>query len=86
MGIDERQRSAPSGQLLTGNGDATNDDVLHVSEIVEFSSTGSSSGAQRRRQPGPRVGPRHDAHGPFDYAAIDDVKNNLSVYRLPTEE
>jgi hypothetical protein len=77
-------RFAPNGDLLTANGDAVNADVLHPSEIVEFtvwgqfvreynvdSSQGGAFGLDTLR----------DAK--FNLAVIDDVTNNLTVYRQP---
>lgn len=75
-------RFAPNGNLLTANGDAVNADVLHPSEIVEFTTAGrfvreydvdSSQGGA--------FGLDTLNEGPFNYAVIDDVTNNLSVYR-----
>jgi DNA-binding beta-propeller fold protein YncE len=76
-------RFAPNGNLLAANGDAVNADVLHPSEIVEFtprgrfireydvdSSQGGAFGLDTLRE------------GPFNYAVIDDVTNNLTVSRL----
>jgi DNA-binding beta-propeller fold protein YncE len=76
-------RFAPNGDLLTANGDAVNADVLHPSEIVEFtrwgqfvreydvdSSQGGAFGLDILRD------------GPFNYAVIDDVTNNLTVTTL----
>jgi DNA-binding beta-propeller fold protein YncE len=76
---------APDGNLLAANGDAVNADLLHPSEIVEFTkggefvreynvdaSQGGSFGLDTLSEP--------DA--PFNFAAIDDVTNNLSVYQL----
>ena len=76
-------RFAPNGDLLAANGDAVNADILHPSEIVEFtpegefvreynvdSSVGGAFGLDTVRE------------GPFNYAVIDDVTNSLSVYRL----
>jgi len=77
-------RFAPNGNLLAANGDAVNADVLHPSEIVEFtpwgqfvreynvdSSQGGAFGLDTLRD------------GKFNFAVIDDVTNNLTVYRLP---
>jgi DNA-binding beta-propeller fold protein YncE len=78
-------RQAPSGHLLTANGDAVNADVEHPSEIVEFTTEGqfvreynvdSSQGGAF----GLDVG-----HGLGDYAVVDDVSNTLSVYHLPIQ-
>jgi hypothetical protein len=79
-------RFAPNGHLLTANGDAVNADVEHPSEIVEFTKFGhfvreynvdaSQGGAFG-------LDAVSDSDGRFNYAAIDDVSNSLSVYRLP---
>ena len=79
-------RFAPNGNLLTANGDAVNDDVLHPSEIVEFTrwgqfireynvdaSEGGAFGIDTRTD--------DDDYG-FNYAVIDDVTSNLLVTRL----
>jgi len=76
-------RFALNGNLLAANGDAVNADVLHPSEIVEFttwgqfvreynvdSSQGGAFGLDTLRE------------GKFNLAVIDDVTNNLTVYRL----
>ncbi|HLN48906.1 MAG TPA: hypothetical protein VK251_05310 [Steroidobacteraceae bacterium] len=78
-------RFAPNGNLLTANGDAVNADVLHPSEIVEFTPWGrfvreynvdaSQGGAFG-------IDTRTDPYG-FNYAVIDDVTNNLLVTRRP---
>ena len=73
-------RFAPNGHLLAANGDAVNADVLHPSEIVEFTaqgefireydvdaSQGGAFGLDTLRQ------------GPYNYAVIDDVTNSLTV-------
>ena len=78
-------RLAPNGNLLAANGDAINADTVHPSEIVEFtkrgrfvreynvdSSQGGAFGLDTQR----------DSDGGFNFAVIDDVTNNLSVYRL----
>ncbi len=80
-------RWAPNGDLLAANGDAVNADILHPSEIVEFTiwgqfvreynvdaSQGGAFGIDTVRD--------RDAH--FNYAAIDDVTNSLSVVQIPT--
>jgi DNA-binding beta-propeller fold protein YncE len=79
-------RFAPNGHLLTANGDAVNADLVQPSEIVEFTKQGrfvrqynvdaSQGGAFGLDTE------RHSDDG-FNYAAIDDVTNSLSVYRLP---
>jgi DNA-binding beta-propeller fold protein YncE len=76
-------RFAPNGNLLAANGDAVNADVLHPSEIVEF-----TVGGQFVREynvdasQGGAFGLDTLPEGPFNYAVIDDVSNSLSVYRL----
>jgi DNA-binding beta-propeller fold protein YncE len=76
-------RFAPNGDLLAANGDAVNADVLHPSEIVEFTRWGefvreydvdSSQGGAFGLDTLPE--------GPFNYAVIDDVTNNLTVTSL----
>ena len=81
-------RFAPNGDLLAANGDAVNADVVHPSEIVEFTKSGrfvreynvdaSQGGAFG-------LDTVADSDGGFNYAAVDDVTNSMSVYRLPTE-
>ena len=80
-------RFAPNGHLLTANGDAVNDDVLHPSEIVEFTKYGQFVGEYDvDASQGGAFGLDTTRGGAFNYAAIDDVTNSLSVYRLPTED
>ncbi len=76
-------RFAPNGNLLAANGDAVNEDLLHPSEIVEFTVWGrfvreynvdSSQGGAFGLDTAPQ--------GPFNYAVIDDVTNNLSVSHI----
>jgi DNA-binding beta-propeller fold protein YncE len=81
-------RFAPDGNLLAANGDAVNMDLLHPSEIVEFTIWGqfvreynvdaSQGGAfGLDTVPGNYAG--------FNYAVIDDVTNNLEVTDLPVD-
>ncbi len=78
-------RWAPNGDLLTANGDAVNGDMLHPSEIVEFTiwgqfmreydvdpSQGGAFGIDTVLAPDAR----------FNYAVIDDVTNSISVVHL----
>jgi hypothetical protein len=78
-------RFAPNGNLLTANGDAVNAGILHPSEIVEFtiggqfvrqynvdSSQGGAFGIDTVADP--------NVH--YNYAAIDDVTNNLTVTHI----
>jgi hypothetical protein len=77
---------APNGNLLTANGDAVNGDPSHPSEIVEFTKSG-----QFLREFNVDAG-QGGAFGiatvlsgtpPFNFAAVDDVPNVISVYFLP---
>ena len=78
-------RFSPNGNLLTANGDAVNADAAHPSEIVEFTKSGefvreynvdaSEGGAFG-------IDTLSDRDAPFNYAAVDDVTNGLSVYHL----
>jgi hypothetical protein len=76
-------RFAPNGHLLAANGDAVNADVLHPSEIVEFTRHGqfvreyNVDSAQ-----GGAFGLDTVARGPFNYAVIDDVANSLTVSKV----
>jgi DNA-binding beta-propeller fold protein YncE len=76
-------RFAPNGHLLTANGDAVNADVLHPSEIVEFTIDGQFVREYNvDSSQGGAFGLDTLSHGPFDYAVIDDVTNNVSVSKL----
>jgi hypothetical protein len=78
-------RLAPNGDLLTANGDAVNSDNLHPSEIVEFTKYGHFV-RQYNVDSGPGgafgLDTQNAANAGFNYAVIDDVTNNLSVYGL----
>jgi hypothetical protein len=77
---------APNGNLLTANGDAVNADATHPSEIVEFTKSGefvrefnvdaSQGGAFG-------IAALLSGNPPFNFAAVDDVPNVISVYSLP---
>jgi hypothetical protein len=76
---------ALNGNLLTSNGDAVNGDPTHPSEIIEFTKSG-----QFVRQFNVDAG-QGGAFGiaavlsgspQFNFAAVDDVPNVMSVYRL----
>jgi DNA-binding beta-propeller fold protein YncE len=76
-------RFAPNGDLLTANGDAVNADVLHPSEIVEFTVWGQFVREYNvDASQGGAFGLDAQRDGPFNYAVIDDVTNGISVYRL----
>jgi hypothetical protein len=76
---------APNGNLLTANGDAVNADATHPSEIVEFTKSGefvrefnvdaSQGGAFG-------IATVLSGDPPFNFAAVDDVPNVISVYSL----
>jgi hypothetical protein len=73
-------RFAPNGHLLAANGDAVNADVLHPSEIVEFTTHGEFVREYNvDASQGGAFGLDTKDHGPFNYAFIDDVTNNLTV-------
>jgi hypothetical protein len=73
-------RFAPNGHLLAANGDAVNADVLHPSEIVEFTTRGEFVREYNvDASQGGAFGLDAKAHGPFNYAVIDDVTNSLAV-------
>jgi DNA-binding beta-propeller fold protein YncE len=80
-------RRAPNGDLLTANGDAVNGDVLHPSEIVEFTRWGHFV---REYDVDPSQGgafgldTRFSPDAAFNYAVIDDVTNTLAVSRRPS--
>jgi hypothetical protein len=76
---------APNGNLLTANGDAVNSDPTHPSEIVEFTKSGefvrefnvdaSQGGAFG-------IATVLSGYPRFNFAAVDDVPNVISVYLL----
>ncbi len=81
-------RFAPNGHLLTANGDAVNGDVLHPSEIVEFTRSGRfvreyDVDASQGGAFGLDTVLGREAR--FNYAAVDDVTNSLAVTRLPPD-
>jgi hypothetical protein len=79
---------APNGHLLAANGDAVNGDPFHPSEILEFTKTGQFV---RSYNVDPAQGGafgldavlKHE--GGFNYAAVNDINNTISVYHLPVE-
>ena len=78
-------RSAPNGNLLTANGDEVNADAMHVSEIAEFTRWGEFVREYNvDANPGGSFGidtVLGESRG-FNYAAIDDVPNSLTLSRL----
>jgi DNA-binding beta-propeller fold protein YncE len=76
-------RFAPNGNLLAANGDAVNADVLHPSEIVEFTTGGEFVREYNvDSSQGGAFGLDTLRDGKFNLAVIDDVTNNLTVTRL----
>jgi hypothetical protein len=76
-------RLAPNGHLLAANGDAVNADILHPSEIVEFTTHGEFVREYNvDASQGGAFGLDTKKHGPFNYAVIDDVTNSLTVSTL----
>jgi len=76
---------APNGDLLAANGDAVNADVLHPSEIVEFTRTGKFvTQSNVDASQGGAFGLATVLFGSttFNYAFIDDVANDLVVTRI----
>lgn len=78
---------APNGDLLTANGDATaNADPTHPSEIVEFTRSGRfvrEYNVDAGQGGAFGLDTVFDSDGGFNYAAVDDVTNSISIYRLP---
>ncbi len=79
-------RFAPNGNLLTTNGDAVNADVLHPSEVIEFTRNGKfvleyNVDASQGGAFGIDTVLTEAAIN-FNYAVVDDVTNSLAVYRL----
>jgi hypothetical protein len=77
---------APNGDLVTANGDAVNPDPTHPSEIVEFTKEGkfvseSNIDASQGGAFGLAVLP---SHKPFNFAAVDDVPNTVTVFTVPS--
>lgn len=81
---------APNGDLLTANGDATmNADPTHPSEIVEFTRSGRfvrEYNVDAGQGGAFGLDAVRDSDGRFNYAAVDDVTNSLSVYRLEVDD
>jgi hypothetical protein len=79
-------RFAPNGHLLAANGDAVNADVLHPSEIVEFTTRGEFVREYNvDASQGGAFGLDTKSSGRFNYAVIDDVTNNLTVSTVPSD-
>lgn len=79
-------RFAPNGDLLAANGDAVNANPNHPSEIVEFTTSGvlvSEYDVDSTEGGAFGLDTILDGSTPWNYAVVDDVTNNLSVYQLP---
>jgi DNA-binding beta-propeller fold protein YncE len=79
-------RFAPNGDLLAANGDAVNADVLHPSEIVEFTSGGDfirEYNADSSQGGAFGIDAVLEGQYGFNFAVVDDVTNTLSVEHLP---
>jgi hypothetical protein len=79
---------APNGHLLTANGDAVNADPQHPSEIVEFTTDGRfvhEYNVDAGQGGAFGLDTVADSDSGFNFAAIDDVTNNLTIYRLPIQ-
>jgi hypothetical protein len=77
---------APNGDLLTANGDAVNGDPTHPSEIVEFTKSGAFvTEFNVDASQGGAFGIATVLTGSpsFNFSAVDDVPNVISVYFLP---
>jgi len=81
-------RFAPNGNLLTANGDAVNADVLHPSEIVEFTKWGQfvrEYNVDAAQGGAFGIDAVRESVAGFNYAVIDDITNSLSVMELPVD-
>jgi hypothetical protein len=80
---------APNGNLLTSNGDAVNGDPMHPSEIIEFTKSGQFvTQFNVDASQGGAFGIATVLSGlpQFNFAAVDDVPNVVSVYGLPSTQ
>jgi len=76
---------APNGHLLTANGDAVNADPTHPSEIVEFTKEGKfvrEFNVDAGQGGAFGIATAHARVNGFNFAAVDDVANDVSVYSL----
>jgi len=77
---------APNGNLLTANGDAVNGDPTHPSEIVEFTKSGEfvrEFNVDAMQGGAFGIATVLAGYPRFNFAAVDDVPNTISVYSLP---
>src|SRR5208283_2066419 len=78
---------APNGHLLTANGDAVNGDPTHPSEIIEFTKAGKfirEFNVDAAQGGSFGIATVLSSGYGFNFAAVDDVPNVISVYALPT--
>jgi hypothetical protein len=76
---------APNGDLITANGDAVNPDPTHPSGIVEFTKTGKFVAESNiDASQGGAFGIAVSRH-PFNFAAVDDVPNTVTVFNAPAD-
>jgi hypothetical protein len=76
---------APNGDLLTANGDAVNADVTHPSEMIEFTESGqfiAEYNVDASQGGAFGIDTASGSGAAFNYAAVDDVTNSLSAFRL----
>jgi len=77
---------APNGNLLTANGDAVNGDPTHPSEIVEFTKGGTfirEFNVDAGQGGAFGIATAFIPVNGFNFAAVDDNANDISVYFLP---
>jgi hypothetical protein len=77
---------ASNGNLLTANGDAVNGDPTHPSEIVEFTRSGEfvrEFNVDAGQGGAFGIATVLSGDPTFNFAAVDDVPNIVSVYFLP---
>jgi hypothetical protein len=86
---------APNGHVIASNSDAVNGKLAHPSEIVEFTHDGHFVGEYNVNEAqGAAFGVAVGAFNATDafnsetinFAAVNDVSNNMSVYALPIKQ
>jgi hypothetical protein len=71
---------SPTGTLLTANGDATNPDPAHPSEIVEFTTAGKFiREINIEATQGGAFGLAVNSSTVFNFAAVDDITNSVII-------
>jgi hypothetical protein len=79
----------PGGDLVTVNGDAVNGDPTHPSEVIEFTKFGKfvrQYNIDAGQGGGFAVATALRADRRFNFAAVDDNSNSVTVYALPLDE